>query len=117
MHRTQGFPGLDLSHRATLTVSGSRATDGTGHTTAVNGACGNCISVALRYVQIIGNRAGAGPINGGANIEFVRDVSLKTDFAGINLCISQGGGNQNQVIEYVHSRDPRRVVELVDYRG
>ncbi|KAG8865142.1 hypothetical protein FRB96_000031 [Tulasnella sp. 330] len=85
---TLGFPGLDLSHRATLTVSGSTAADGTGHTTAVDGSCGNCTSVALRYISIVGNRAGAGPITGGANIEF-------------------GGGNQNQVVEYVHSRDPR----------
>ncbi|KAG9015555.1 hypothetical protein FRB94_000160 [Tulasnella sp. JGI-2019a] len=85
---TLGFPGLDLSHRATLTVSGSRAGDGTGHTTAVDGSCANCTSVAIRYIQIVGNRAGAGPITGGANIEF-------------------GGANQNQVIEYVHSRDPR----------
>ncbi|KAG8882625.1 hypothetical protein FRB97_007971 [Tulasnella sp. 331] len=87
---TLGFPGLDLSHRATLTVSGSTAADGTGHTTAVDGSCGNCTSVALRYISIVGNRAGAGPITGGANIEF-------------------GGGNQNQVVEYVHSRDPSTV--------
>ncbi|KIO32779.1 hypothetical protein M407DRAFT_13820 [Tulasnella calospora MUT 4182] len=84
---TQGFPGLDLSHRATITVNGPINADGTGHTTAVDGTCENCISVALRYVQIQGNR-GSGPVVGGANIEF-------------------GGNNQNQVIEWVHSEKPR----------
>lgn len=84
---TQGFPGLDLSHRATITVNGPINADGTGHTTAVDGTCGTCISVALRYVQIQGNR-GSGPVVGGANIEF-------------------GGNNQNQVIEWVHSEKPR----------
>ncbi|KAG8884037.1 hypothetical protein FRB97_005259, partial [Tulasnella sp. 331] len=85
---TLGFPGLDLSRRATLTISGSTAPGGEGHTTAVDGTCEHCTSVMLRYVSIVGNRAGAGPIDGGANIEF-------------------GAANQNQIIEYVHSRDPR----------
>lgn len=85
---TQGFPGLDLSHRATITVNGPINGDGTGHTTAVDGTCQNCISVALRYVNIQGNRGSSGPITGGANIEF-------------------GGNNQNQVIEWVHSEKPR----------
>ncbi len=67
---TQGFPGLDLSHRANVVVSGSTANDGTGHTMAFDGSCNTCMSVALRYVQIDGNR-GSGPLQGGANIEFV----------------------------------------------
>ncbi|KIO32785.1 hypothetical protein M407DRAFT_18249 [Tulasnella calospora MUT 4182] len=86
---TQGFPGLDLSHRATITVNGPINANETGHSTAVDGTCDNCTSVALRYVQIQGNRAaGSGPIVGGANLEF-------------------GGNNQNQVIEWVHSEKPR----------
>ncbi|KIO16558.1 hypothetical protein M407DRAFT_33788, partial [Tulasnella calospora MUT 4182] len=83
---TQGFPGLDLSHRATITVNGPINANETGHSTAVDGTCDNCTSVA---VQIQGNRAaGSGPIVGGANLEF-------------------GGNNQNQVIEWVHSEKPR----------
>jgi hypothetical protein len=84
---TQGFPGLDLIHRAIITVDGPVYANGTGHTTAVDGSCNNCSSVALRYVEIDGNR-GSGPIVGGGNIEF-------------------GSGNQNQIVEYVHSHNPR----------
>jgi len=44
--------------------------------------------VKLRNIQINGSRAGAPPTGGGANIEF-------------------GGPNSDQLIEYVHSWDPR----------
>ncbi|KAH9999978.1 hypothetical protein BJV77DRAFT_1058272 [Russula vinacea] len=63
--------------RATLVVSGPVA-NGQGHTTAIDGTCAN----------INGTRAGAPPTAGGANIEM-------------------GGPNSNQLIEYVHSYDPR----------
>lgn len=73
---TQGFPGLDLSQRATLTVNGPVDQGNTGgHTTAVDGSCSTCDSVALRYVQINGNR-GAAPVVGGGNVEFVSQRML-----------------------------------------
>ncbi|KIJ13273.1 hypothetical protein PAXINDRAFT_170553 [Paxillus involutus ATCC 200175] len=82
---TVGYPtGAD---RATLVVDGPVA-NGTGHTTAVDGSCANCNGVRLRNVQINGTRLGAPPTNGGANIEM-------------------GGSTSNQLIEYVHSFDPR----------
>lgn len=82
---TQGYPtGND---RATLVVSGP-VSNGSGHTTAVDGTCTNCGGVKLRNIQINGTRSGAPPTNGGANIEM-------------------GGGNTGQLIEYVHSFDPR----------
>ncbi|KAI9513289.1 hypothetical protein F5148DRAFT_289137 [Russula earlei] len=73
--------------RATLVVNGPVA-NGQGHTTAVDGTCTNCGGVILRNIQINGTRAGAPPTGGGANIEM-------------------GGPNSNQLIEYVHSYDPR----------
>ncbi|KAH7919536.1 hypothetical protein BV22DRAFT_1115172 [Leucogyrophana mollusca] len=82
---TAGYPTGD--DRATLVVNGPVA-NGTGHTTAVDGSCANCDGVRLRNVQINGTRSGAPPTSGGANIEF-------------------GGPNSNQLIEYVHSFDPR----------
>ena len=100
---TEGYP--TDSSRATVVVSGS-VSNGKGHTTAVDGTCSNCFGITLRNiqvssshfvsrstgflicVQINGNRAGAPPTAGGANIEM-------------------GGGNSNQLIEYVHSYDPR----------
>ncbi|EGO02398.1 hypothetical protein SERLA73DRAFT_178325 [Serpula lacrymans var. lacrymans S7.3] len=82
---TAGYPTGD--ERATLVVNGP-VFNGTGHTTAVDGSCGNCDGVKLRNIQINGTRLGGPPINGGANIEF-------------------GGPNSNQLIEYVHSFDPR----------
>lgn len=82
---TQGYPhGND---RATLVVSGP-VSNGQGHTNAVDGTCTNCSGVKLRNIQINGTRAGASPTSGGANIEM-------------------GGGNSGQLIEYVHSFDPR----------
>ncbi|OBZ70388.1 hypothetical protein A0H81_09669 [Grifola frondosa] len=82
---TVGYPTGE--ERATLVVAGPVA-DGQGHTTAVDGTCENCSGVKLRYVQINGTRQGAPPTNGGANIEM-------------------GGSNSGQLIEYVHSFDPR----------
>ncbi|KAG8219008.1 hypothetical protein J3R82DRAFT_4764 [Butyriboletus roseoflavus] len=82
---TNGYP--TDSTRATLVVDGPVA-NGTGHTTAVDGTCSNCDGVKLRNVQINGTRLGAPPTSGGANIEM-------------------GGSNANQVIEFVHSFDPR----------
>jgi len=82
---TVGYPTDDS--RATLVVSGPVA-NGQGHTTAIDGTCANCSGVKLRNIQINGTRAGAPPTGGGANIEM-------------------GGPNSNQLIEYVHSYDPR----------
>ncbi|KAG9310502.1 hypothetical protein JVU11DRAFT_9648 [Chiua virens] len=82
---TAGYP--TDSTRATLVVAGL-VRHGKGHSTAVDGTCGNCDGVKLRNVQINGTRLGAPPIDGGANIEM-------------------GGPNSNQLIEYVHSFDPR----------
>ncbi|KAH0840261.1 hypothetical protein J3R83DRAFT_1268 [Lanmaoa asiatica] len=82
---TTGYP--TDSTRATLVVDGPVA-NGTGHTTAVDGTCANCDGVKLRNVQINGTRLGASPTSGGANIEM-------------------GGSNANQLIEFVHSFDPR----------
>ncbi|KAH7887390.1 pectin lyase fold/virulence factor [Phlebopus sp. FC_14] len=82
---TIGYPTGD--DRATLVVDGPVA-NGTGHTTAVDGTCANCDGVKLRNVQINGTRLGAPPTSGGANIEM-------------------GGANSDQLIEYVHSFDPR----------
>jgi len=82
---TVGYPTDDS--RAILVVNGPVA-NGQGHTTAVDGTCTNCSGVKLRNVQINGARAGGPPTGGGANIEM-------------------GGPNSNQLIEYVHSFDPR----------
>ncbi|KAF9534601.1 hypothetical protein CPB83DRAFT_204636 [Crepidotus variabilis] len=82
---TLGYPQGD--DRAQLVVSGPVA-NGAGHTTAVDGTCNDCDGVKLRYVRIDGTRRGGGPTMGGANIEM-------------------GGDNANQLIEYVHSSDPR----------
>ncbi|GBE79804.1 hypothetical protein BKA93DRAFT_821502 [Sparassis latifolia] len=82
---TAGYPTGD--ERATLVVVGPVG-NGAGMTTAVNGACQNCDGIVLRNVQINGTRLGGPELSGGANIEM-------------------GGGNSNQLIEYVHSFDPR----------
>ncbi|KAG6335885.1 hypothetical protein ID866_3194 [Astraeus odoratus] len=83
---TAGYPTDDT--RATLIVSGPVFSNGTGHTTAVDGTCNNCEGVKLRNVQVNGTRLGALPLVGGANIEM-------------------GGSNSNHLVEYVHSYDPR----------
>ena len=99
---TQGYPIGD--QRATLVVDGP-VSKGAGHTTAVDGTCDNCSGAVLRNIQVLqffeiervfmvfffkinGNRNGTAPTNGGGNIEM-------------------GGPNSNQLIEYVHSYDPR----------
>ncbi|KAF9236243.1 pectin lyase fold/virulence factor [Melanogaster broomeanus] len=82
---TLGYPTGD--ERATLVVSGP-VENGKGHTIAVDGTCEDCDGVRLRHVQVNGTRLGANHTSGGANIEM-------------------GGRNSNQLIEYVHSYDPR----------
>jgi len=82
---TAGHPTDDS--RAVLSVSGP-VNNGEGHTTAVDGTCGTCSGVKLRYVQIDGTRHGGAPTKGGGNIEM-------------------GGSNSNQLVEYVRSYDPR----------
>ncbi|KAH9948810.1 hypothetical protein B0H21DRAFT_215485 [Amylocystis lapponica] len=77
---TAGYPTGD--DRATLVVSGVN------QTTAVDGQCQNCNGVILRNVQINGTRLGGSAMPGGANIEM-------------------GGSNRDQLIEYVHTFDPR----------
>ena len=46
---TQGYPTGD--ERATLVVFGP-VSNGTGHTTAVDGTCANCSGVKLRHIQV-----------------------------------------------------------------
>ncbi|TFY67658.1 hypothetical protein EVJ58_g1503 [Rhodofomes roseus] len=82
---TVGYPEGD--DRATLVVSGA-ITNGAGQTTAVMGQCADCDDIKLRHIQINGTRGNNGPITGGANIEM-------------------GGDNSGQLIEFVHSFDPR----------
>ncbi|KAG9097373.1 polynucleotide adenylyltransferase, partial [Ceratobasidium sp. 370] len=82
---TVGYPIGD--ERATLLVDGFW-NDTNGHSVAVQGNCIGCNGIVLRHVQINGSRNGRPPISGGGNIEF-------------------GGPNANQLIEYVHTYDPR----------
>ncbi|KAL5487999.1 hypothetical protein ACEPAI_6107 [Sanghuangporus weigelae] len=81
---TSGYPTDDS--RAMITVSGP-VSNGTGHTTAIQGNCGTCGDVRLRNVQINGSREDA-IIRDGANIEM-------------------GGPNSGQLIEFVRSFNPR----------
>ncbi|KAI6152373.1 hypothetical protein BKA82DRAFT_993417 [Pisolithus tinctorius] len=81
---TQGYP--TGSDRATLVVNGPVFSNGTGHSTAVDGTCANCDGVTLRNVQINGTRLGAPPINGGANIEMGAGSDLFQQWAdGISV--------------------------------
>ncbi|CAE6429404.1 hypothetical protein ACGC1H_000916 [Rhizoctonia solani] len=82
---TLGYPIDD--QRAILRVNGSTAAEG-GHTVAIGGGCDLCQGIKIRNIQIDGNRQGAAPIAGGANIEI-------------------GGGAGGQLIEYVKTHDPR----------
>lgn len=82
---TAGYPTDD--DRAMLVISG-QIVNGTGQTTAVDGSCNACSGAALRNVQINGSRGNMTIVTGGANIEF-------------------GGHTNGQLIEYVHSFDPR----------
>ncbi|KAJ7462036.1 hypothetical protein FB451DRAFT_477500 [Mycena latifolia] len=81
---TEGYPLGD--ERATLVVSGSLS-GRSPHTVAVDATQPDCTGVMLRNIQIDGNRKGAAPLLGGANIEF--------------------GVNDHQTIQYVKSYDPR----------
>ncbi|KAI5123415.1 hypothetical protein M0805_006120 [Coniferiporia weirii] len=81
---TQGYPTDDS--RATLVVNGT-IVNGTGQSTAIDGTCSNCNGVILRNIQIDGSREGT-IIDGGANIEM-------------------GGDNSGQLVEFVHSFNPR----------
>jgi parallel beta-helix repeat protein len=83
---TQGYPTDNT--RATLLVSGPIFSNGSGHTTAVDGTCATCSGVTLRNIQIDGARGDAPTPLGGANIEM-------------------GGSNENQAIQFVHSFNPR----------
>ncbi|KIJ22646.1 hypothetical protein M422DRAFT_57130 [Sphaerobolus stellatus SS14] len=83
---TQGLPTDDS--RAMITVTGPAKGTGNLHTTAVMGTCANCDGIKLRHVQINGTRNGNPGVQGGANIEM-------------------GGNNAGQVVEFVHSFDPR----------
>ncbi|VDB97125.1 unnamed protein product [Peniophora sp. CBMAI 1063] len=82
---TAGYP--TGAERATLIVNGP-VFNGTGHTTAIQGSCETCSGIRIRNIQINGTRGNAGPTGGGANIEI-------------------GGDNSDQLVEYVHSYDPR----------
>ncbi|KZT05565.1 uncharacterized protein LAESUDRAFT_726838 [Laetiporus sulphureus 93-53] len=82
---TVGYPVGD--ERATLVVSGP-VFNGTGHTTAIYGNCAGCSNLKLLNIQINGTRGNGSAIIGDANIEM-------------------GGDNSGQLIEYVHSFDPR----------
>ncbi|KAL4256680.1 Pectin lyase fold/virulence factor, partial [Pleurotus pulmonarius] len=82
---TLGYPLGD--ERATLVVNGP-VSNGTGHTTAIDGTCPSCSGVKLRNLQINGTRSGAPPTQGGANIEM-------------------GGSTSGQLIEHVASYNPR----------
>jgi len=82
---TVGYP--TGNERATLTVMGP-VSNGSGHTTAVDGTASNLNGVKLKNVQINGTRGTGTPTKGGASIEM-------------------GGGNSGQVVEYVRSYDPR----------
>ncbi|KAF8759805.1 Right handed beta helix region [Rhizoctonia solani] len=64
---TLGYPIDD--QRAVLRVNGSRADEQGGHTVAIGGGCDQCEGIQIRNIQIDGNRQGAAPISGGANIE------------------------------------------------
>ncbi|CAE6485510.1 unnamed protein product [Rhizoctonia solani] len=82
---TLGYPIDD--QRAIIRVNGSTAAEG-GHTVAIGGGCDLCEGVMIRNIQIDGNRQGAAPIAGGANIEI-------------------GGGAGGQLVEFVKTHDPR----------
>lgn len=82
---TEGYP-TDAT-RAILFVNGS--TDKvTGHTTAIRGDCAECSAVRILNIQINGNRGNDKIYAGGGNIEI-------------------GGANQDQIVSFVKSWDPR----------
>ncbi|UJR17128.1 hypothetical protein I4U23_004024 [Adineta vaga] len=77
---TDGYP--RDSTRATLIVTGVN------QTAAIIGNCKQCSSLRLRNIQVNGNRPVLGLLKGSANIEI-------------------GGPTNNQVVDYVHSYEPR----------
>ncbi|EJD01389.1 uncharacterized protein FOMMEDRAFT_126269 [Fomitiporia mediterranea MF3/22] len=81
---TKGYPTDDS--RAMITVAGP-ISNGTGHSTAIQGGCKTCNNIKLRNIQINGSREDT-IIDGGANIEM-------------------GGPTSGQLIEYVRSFNPR----------
>ncbi|KDN48087.1 hypothetical protein RSAG8_03103, partial [Rhizoctonia solani AG-8 WAC10335] len=78
---------LSSNHLASRQQANATCTGG-GHTVAIGGGCNLCEGIKIRNIQIDGNRQGAAPIAGGANIEI-------------------GGGAGGQLIEFVKSHDPR----------
>jgi hypothetical protein len=77
---TQGYP--TDSTRATLVVTGVN------QTAAILGNCGHCSGLKLRNIQVNGNRPALGRFEGSGNIEI-------------------GGPNSNQLVDHVHSYEPR----------
>ncbi|KAL8283195.1 hypothetical protein RQP46_005973 [Phenoliferia psychrophenolica] len=78
---TKGLPTGDL--RATLVVTGG------GQSCAVYGTCPACNSIALTNVQVNGNRPALGWIQNGQGL------------------IEMGGSNTGQVVDSIHSYEPR----------
>ncbi|CAF2697274.1 unnamed protein product [Rotaria sp. Silwood2] len=77
---TQGYP--TDSTRATLVVTGVN------QTAAIIGNCDQCSGLRLRNIQVNGNRPALGLFDGSANIEI-------------------GGPTSNQLVDRVHSYEPR----------
>ncbi|CAF1401182.1 unnamed protein product [Adineta ricciae] len=77
---TDGYP-RDAT-RATLIVTGAN------QTAAIIGNCNQCSGLKLRNIQVNGNRPVLGLLKGSGNIEI-------------------GGATNNQLVEYVHSYEPR----------
>ena len=77
---TEGYP--TSTTRATVIVTGIN------QTAAIIGNCGQCSGLKLRNIQVNGNRPVLGLLGGSANIEI-------------------GGPNTNQLVDHVHSYEPR----------
>lgn len=77
---TQGYPTDDT--RATLVVTGVN------QTAAIFGNCAQCSGLKLRNIQVNGNRPVLGLFPGSGNIEI-------------------GGPNTDQLVDHVHSYEPR----------
>lgn len=77
---TQGYPTDDT--RATLVVTGVN------QTAAIFGNCEHCSGLRIRNIQVNGNRPALGLFPGSGNIEI-------------------GGSNTDQLVDHVHSYEPR----------
>jgi hypothetical protein len=77
---TEGYP-MGFA-RATLIVTGVN------QTAAIIGNCGQCSGLKLRNIQVNGNRPALGLFGGSGNIEI-------------------GGSTSNQLVDHVHSYEPR----------